>query len=504
MKLVNQLIFFDENVEKFTFGENTSTKEYKFFESVKKDNQIKDRQRIKDVYGNQITSGIEVNFRKLKSRVGKKLLFGFLVNELDELNFSADKFSTLYYFYFSLAKLLHFKNEGKLAFSIYEKLFNQSKKLNFSYGCRDTSLELINFYTTYIPDKRKETLYKTQFAIWKEQCEYMFEIELFRQEMAKHFFGDVKEIDKKLLEEYLQRVENLITLLPKILDINAYSTAIDIICFVYGHAKKFIEIIEVVELFKEKIASLAYSKYNDWTIHYNLLLANVNLKKDELIDIEFHTLYSLITPGRRYWIIVKGLEFSESIKRKDYNKALRIAVEVNQFSSSKSDSIEAVIWQMKLAYINLIEKILDLKLEDGKSGLQDFDMPKFVKRTKILAKDKGGYNLNIKIIKILYYLSINNYDKAFDELDYFGEYRNRYIKKDENPRSRHFISLLLVLPNTGFHPVSTMAHSKKILDKLKKVDFVTSVDYVNNEIIPYEFLWEIIIHCLTENRKIRK
>lgn len=503
MKIVNQLIFYNENVEKLTFGDKITSKEFMFFESVKK-NELKDRQRIKEIYGNQITSGVEVNFRKLKSRVGKKVLVGFLVSELDNLNFSAEKFNILFHFYYSLGRFLHFKNEISLAVSIWEKLFKLSKKYSFSQGCRDTSYELINYYTSYVPDKKREIFFKNQYFIWKEQCDYVYEIELFRLEMVQHYYGEVKEIEKSQLEEYLKRIESLINKLPNIIDINAYSSAIDIICFIYGHAQMFNEIIEVVNLFKQKVQGLIQTKSNDWTIHYNLLLAYINLKYDDLIDFEFEKLYSFITHGKRYWVIVKGIEFSESIKRKDYNMALRIAADVNQYSTKNSNNIEATIWQMKLAYINLIKKILNLKLEDGQSGLQDFDLPKFVKRTKILSKDKGGYNLNIKIIKILYYISIKNYEKAFEEIDYFGVYRTRYIKKDENPRSRHFISLLLVLPNTGFHPVSAGAHAKKIIDKLKKIDFVTTVDYVNNEIIPYEFLWEIIIHSLTENRKISK
>jgi hypothetical protein len=96
----------------------------------------------------------------------------------------------------------------------------------------------------------------------------------------------------------------------------------------------------------------------------------------------------------------------------------------------------------------------------------------------------------------------NEIDTAYDEIEYFNVYKNKYIKKDENPRSRLFIAMLLSAAQSGFHPVRTSAHVKKTYDKLSKTEFVTSSEYVNNEIIPYEFLWEVIMIQLEKNRKL--
>jgi hypothetical protein len=92
-------------------------------------------------------------------------------------------------------------------------------------------------------------------------------------------------------------------------------------------------------------------------------------------------------------------------------------------------------------------------------------------------------------------------DTALDEIEYFNIYKNKYIKKDENPRSRLFISMLMGAAQGGFHPIRTSTYVKKTLDKLKKTEMVTSSDYVNNEIIPYEFLWEVILVQLDKIKK---
>jgi hypothetical protein len=320
--------------------------------------------------------------------------------------------------------------------------------------------------------------------------------------MVKHYFGDIKDIDKDLIAQYMEKVSKLKEIMPQLLDIEIYEFAVDTICFIYGHAKDFEGIINEISNFSKYKEDYKYFKKGvEWSIHYNLLLAHINLKKYDLANNNLENLYSFLTKGGRYWNIIKGIEFNLLIKTVRYKDAYFAACEVFEFTN-KIETIDATIWQMKLAYITLIQEVIKFDISSTDFKLPDFDLKKFIKRTKPLTHDKSGYNLNIKIIKILYSLVHNEIDTAYDEIEYFNVYKNKYIKKDENPRSRLFIAMLLSAAQSGFHPVRTSAHVKKTIDKLSKTEFVTSSEYVNNEIIPYEFLWEVIIMQLEKNRKL--
>jgi hypothetical protein len=505
LKFINHIIFFNEEIENLAFKGGKTSKEQKLFESFKTHPNFKDKQRMGFVNEEGDYANIDVNFRKLKSRLGKKLLTAYIISELDNLNFTIDKFKNTFYLYYSICKQLWYKNQIDLAIPILDKLFRQAFKYKLSLPCRDIAFDLFNIYTSYKPDKKKSKFYNDAFLIWKAQCDIYYEVEMFRLLLVPHFFGEIKEIDKSLLDEYAKSCEQLIIKMDQILDIEVYELACDILCFVYGHQRKYDNIIVTInKLLQFKNKFKIYKKSTEWSIYYNLLLANVNLGEYENAEKNLIELYTFLTVGGRYWQIIKGIEFSLYIKIAKYREAYGVAKEVYLSINKSNNNIVSTIWQMKLAYIVFIQKILNLEENLDNNPIPEFELKKFIRSTKLLAKDKSGYNLNIKIIKILNYLINAEYDKAFDEIEYFNIYKNKYIKKDENPRSRYFITLLQILASTGFHPVRTKAHAKKIHDKLIKTELITTSEYVNNEIIPYEFLWELILNLLIEKRKIGK
>jgi hypothetical protein len=505
LKFINDLIFFNEEIENLAFKGDRTSKEYKLFDTFKKNPDLKDKQRKSMIGGNVSDPNFEVNFRKLKSRLGKKLLSTYIISELDNLNFTIEKFNNTYYFYISISKILFYKNQFDLVETILVKLFRQAFKFKLSLPCRDLSFDLMNIYTSYKPDAKKSKFYKDTFLTWKTQCDIFYEVEIFRLLLVSHFLGEIKEIDKNLLEEYAKRCEELTIKMEQILDLDVYELACDILCFVYGHQRRYDNIVHTInKLIDYKNKFKIYKKSTEWSINYNLLLANINLGAYEDAEKNLRELYTFLTEGKRYWQIIKGIEFSLYIKIAKYKEAYGVAKEVYLSINKSNNNIVSTIWQMKLAYIVFIQKILNLEDNLENNPIPEFELKKFIRSTKLLSKDKSGYNLNIKIIKILNYLINAEYDKAFDEIEYFNIYKNKYIKKEENPRSRYFITLLQILASTGFHPVRTKAHAKKIHDKLIKTELITTSEYVNNEIIPYEFLWELILNLLIEKRKIGK
>ncbi|HNT22704.1 MAG TPA: hypothetical protein PKL70_19865, partial [Saprospiraceae bacterium] len=112
------------------------------------------------------------------------------------------------------------------------------------------------------------------------------------------------------------------------------------------------------------------------------------------------------------------------------------------------------------------------------------------------SKDKQGVNIPIILIQILFFLADHKHHLIIDRMDSLKLYAYRYLKKDENFRSQCFIRMLGEMVRAGFKRQGTLFRTKALTDKLKLVPIDTYPATAENEIIPYEDLWEMVVGLL--------
>ena len=76
------------------------------------------------------------------------------------------------------------------------------------------------------------------------------------------------------------------------------------------------------------------------------------------------------------------------------------------------------------------------------------------------------------------------------------QYSYRYLKNDDTFRSNCFIKMLLKMIAADFHPVRTRTYTADLQKKLEKSSPVTDEKSSQVEIIPYDYLWEVVMELL--------
>jgi hypothetical protein len=123
-------------------------------------------------------------------------------------------------------------------------------------------------------------------------------------------------------------------------------------------------------------------------------------------------------------------------------------------------------------------------------------MGKFINEISLFSKDKGGMNISILIIQILYAIAEKDYTKSSDRIDGIAKYCSRYLKDDSTFRSNTFIKMLLQIPQANFHREASTRKTEKLFKQLQTVPLASANQAHEIEIIPYEVLWEMALESL--------
>ena len=193
--------------------------------------------------------------------------------------------------------------------------------------------------------------------------------------------------------------------------------------------------------------------------------------------------------------------FLLALRTKNYIKAKEIFNELvydPKFDYFTEDRKEK--WRIFEAYMNFLYENSSVDQEELlKYRTKRFNLNKFINDVPNYSKDKRGYNLAILIIHILYLLKREDFGGIIDRTLSLQIYRNRYLKGDEDLRSKHFIKMLLIMEKESFDYESTKEKASKYLEKLKAENYRHEGTAIDAEIIPYEDLWEIVFKILQKH-----
>ena len=95
----------------------------------------------------------------------------------------------------------------------------------------------------------------------------------------------------------------------------------------------------------------------------------------------------------------------------------------------------------------------------------------------------------------------NKYNKIIDKIDALTQYTYRYLNKDDTFRSNCFIKMLLQMVKADLHPVRTKTYTETLRKKLENSHLIIDERSAQVEIIPYDFLWDMIIELLEIKNK---
>lgn len=162
-------------------------------------------------------------------------------------------------------------------------------------------------------------------------------------------------------------------------------------------------------------------------------------------------------------------------------------------------------WKIYQAYLLFLEANKQVVTIQQERFALPIKLNKFLKKFPVYDKNKRDSNIPILIIQSLLLITLKRYDEAQVAIAMLEQYTSRYLRQNENFRSNCFINMLVQLPQAGFHRAASLRYAEKYWKKLKTLPVELSNQAAETEIIPYEYLWEMVLANLDMKRiKLKK
>lgn len=122
-----------------------------------------------------------------------------------------------------------------------------------------------------------------------------------------------------------------------------------------------------------------------------------------------------------------------------------------------------------------------------------FRVSKFLEDPLLYSKEQRIFTVLQVIAQILFFLEKRSYNSIYERIDRLKGYANRQLRQEEYFRVIQFIRLLQQLSKANFR-VDQLSNTKKYYERLEKNPFYFRGLINELEVIPYEKLWQMILH----------
>ncbi len=473
----------------------------KYFENLLIQNPLlTDEEACQQIYGLKFKSS---TYKSLKYRLEEKLMNEVFMMTADEFNLKSRVNAKLIVSkYYTIAQALLKTHQRDTAIYIIEKGLRVS--LNYSYT--DFTLIylrlLINHYSFINPNiKRLKELHAL-----KDEHSKIYDAEDYVQ-MCNASISHLYVMNKGGFNNaQLKEIKEMVLKMNEIKD--QYSSNIiitytyDLTFFYYSFVKDYPKCLEIAtQALEINLASKINDAMGIYQSKRNLAISYFHLKRYGEANIWFLDILNILTTGSRNWIFSCSLYFLSLIGSKDFKPLSDITIEVLKNKNLSKFPIYEEQWMIREAYMHFLIRMGKIQLtEEESSKMRPFVLSRFLNSVPFYSKDKSGQNVTIVITQILFLMLDKKYTQVIDRIDTLTQYTYRYLRKDETFRSNCFIKMLLLATKADFHPIRTQAYTADLRKKLNSSDLVTDEKSTQIEIIPYDYLWELILEMLHNNK----
>jgi hypothetical protein len=204
-------------------------------------------------------------------------------------------------------------------------------------------------------------------------------------------------------------------------------------------------------------------------------------------------LLELRPKGKGNWYLTLYRMLMAALHNTDYNLALELyRMAIIQNGILKLLPYEQEKWKLCRGYISLFFKTGVVITEDKKL-IKEFRLSDFINSLPELTKDKGGLNIPIHVLQILYYLYTKNYSQSSSRINLFKLYFQRYLNEEEYYRTHIFLTMLKLLRKVHYDTDKAEKLCEKYYEELTCTPEKPEQFIEFNEIIPYDVLWQWIL-----------
>lgn len=199
-------------------------------------------------------------------------------------------------------------------------------------------------------------------------------------------------------------------------------------------------------------------------------------------------------PGAATWSNAHLLSTYNAFYTQNYKRALELFKSITAsplFKNLPETTQEK--WRLIAGYLHLLAELDQLDKNQVREIAGEFKFNKFINDFEHIDRDKGGLNIPLILLPILYQLSKGNFHEDFGRsIVALEKYRTRYLNTEANARSATFLKMLLAFSRAPFEPAAAARLISRHLEKLKTQKLAVIGQEFVVEVIPYEDLWEML------------
>lgn len=392
-----------------------------------------------------------------------------------------------------VVKILTGQNANTAAISLANKLLKQSLKYEFTSLTMDIASYLSVQYSLR---ESKDDKYREAIALFS-RSRATHEAECLAEELYTRLVS--RMVNKRsanteiadLAQEYYARIE------PGLHEhqsyrLHLYGNMIGLMRFTaLNHHEETLPFCErVIAFFKGKPYE---ARVPLQIFYYQQLISHVQLRQFREGEAVVGQCLKIMAEGTFNWFKHMELYMQLSFHTGQYEKGGQLLVQAlgnPRFQFLPENAIE--IWRIYESYGRYLAQLGRIsRLDKGK-----FKLSRFLNETPIFSKDKGGMNIAIIIIKLLFLLSERRYGQMLDEVEATDQYCYRYLSGKNTVRSFTFIKMLLQIPLGQFDVKVIEKKVERYRLKLEETPLQLANQTHEIEIIPYEALWGLALETL--------
>jgi hypothetical protein len=500
MELIYALLQIKNNLLKKR-GDNQISKKLDEFEKLINENDLLTDQDINSkIYDKK---NLSPTYYSLKYRFEERLINElFLICSSEEDLISTDRAKIQIEKNTLIAQLMlksFFRKEGIM---LLEKEFKLAKKFTLPELTIRQIHSLLNHYSFVEPNASKMKYYLDEIDYELEAYNAEIYVKKCNAIISNMYVTTKGGFNKSQLDTMKEMVEKMQTIKQRFKTNFIISFVNDLTFFYYQTIGDFNCGLKLATEALNEITNLpTLDKLGIYQSKKNIAIANFHLHNYIKATIDFEDAISILTKGTRNWFNATSLYYLNLIYARDYEKLLELSISVlTNKNLSKFPYFEEQ-WKLREAYLHFLIKSEIIKIDDNlKKDIKPFSLSKFLNSVPFHTKDKSGQNITIIIIQVLFLLLDNKYGKIIDKIDSLTQYTYRYLHRDETFRSNCFIKMLLLMIKADFHPVRTESLTSELIKKLKNSHLITDEKSTQVEIIPFDYLWELIVDILKEKQ----
>lgn len=484
-KRLSHLEIIDENL--ISKNDSLYSKLYSLLQS---EDTLSDDKIMIELYG-KLDNSTKQNYRKLKSRLSRKIyntLFFLDMNSTEQKN-SFQKIAFEQRKLIQIIQILAKNGARESTFRIIKDNFHTAELYYLYDVLKVYAFELCIYYSL--------TVNKAEFHYYSQKLKEFNQKENSIQEATISYYN-VQLLMQNMQNDTVSKMQNLADLIEKmkILREEAYSFETDYFylrsqLYMYEYSN---ETYKMLETSAQMTALCSQKNFTNpvWQGVAALYRAKalLSLKKFEEGENYIQDDVKLFGEGGINWFLAKEFELKFALHNKEVEKAETILLSTmkNRAFSTKQANIKER-WYIFKAYLQLLKE--EIEAYKGPSKIKT---GKLLNETPYYVNDKSGFYLSIKILEIVEDLRKGKTNNFEDKSLALKKYKSRYLKSSTLQREKIFFNMIFSLEKHGFNPRKTSVANKKNEELLA----TNSPNFIINdfEILPYEFLWEIILNGL--------